>query len=419
MNLNLSAPQGIFLKGLNTKFRAYVGGFGSGKTFVGCLDLLKFASEHPRVRQGYFAPTYGDIRDIFYPTIAEAADLLGFTVEINVGNKEVHLKRNGFNYGTIICRSMDKPQSIVGFKIARALVDEIDTLPKNKAELAWRKIIARLRLKIDGVINGVGVTTTPEGFLFVYNKFKKEPTKSYSMVQASTYENEIYLPDDYISTLIESYPKNIAEAYINGDFVNMTSGSVYKNYDRTLNNTDRVWQQGEPVYIGMDFNVGNMCAIVHVKDNGQPRAVDEIIGALDTPAIIHVIKERYPNTTVRVYPDASGGSRKSVDASKTDISLLESAGFSVVYNKRNPFVKDRVMAMQLIFCNNSGDRVYKVNVDRCPTYADNLEQQVYNTTGEPDKTQGNDHTNDAGGYFISYEYAIEKPVANYSVKIAF
>ena len=29
--LNLSAPQDIYLNGLNNKFNAYVGGFGSGK----------------------------------------------------------------------------------------------------------------------------------------------------------------------------------------------------------------------------------------------------------------------------------------------------------------------------------------------------------------------------------------------------
>ena len=417
--LRISKPQEIFLNGLNTKYRAYVGGFGSGKTFVGCLDLLIFAGKHPGAPQAYFGPTYPSIRDIFFPTFDEAAHLMGYELDIKETNKEVHIYRNGKYYGVVICRSMDKPQSIVGFKVARALVDEIDTLPPQKADLAWRKITARLRYKIDGVVNGIGVTTTPEGFLFVYEKFAKNPTTSYSMVQASTYENEEYLPDDYIETLLESYPENIAKAYINGEFVNLTSGSVYNSYDRQLNNTDRVWQKGEPVYIGMDFNVGKMAGIVHVKDKGNPVAVDEIVNAYDTPDIIRIIQERYPDTTIRVYPDASGGSRKSVNASITDIALLEQAGFTVCANKKNPFVKDRILAMNRAFCNNNGERLYKVNADRCPTYADNLEQQVWSDAGEPDKTAGKDHTNDAGGYFICYEYPIDKPVANYSVSFVY
>ncbi len=92
-NLRLSAPQGIFLNDLGTKYRAYVGGYGSGKTFVGCLDLLIFFSRYPGTVQGYFGPTYPSIRDIFYPTFEEAAHLMGFRVEIREGNKEVHVYR--------------------------------------------------------------------------------------------------------------------------------------------------------------------------------------------------------------------------------------------------------------------------------------------------------------------------------------
>ena len=75
MDLRLSNPQNIFLNGLNSKYRAYVGGFGSGKTFVGCLDLIIFAATHPGTRQGYFGPTYPAIRDIFYPTFEEYNNL--------------------------------------------------------------------------------------------------------------------------------------------------------------------------------------------------------------------------------------------------------------------------------------------------------------------------------------------------------
>lgn len=409
--LDLSAPQNVFLNGLNTKWRAYVGGFGSGKTFVGCLDLLLFAGKHPKTVQGYFAPTYPVIRDIFYETISEAASLLQFTAEIRESNHEVILRRGPHYYGTIICRSMDNPASIVGFKIARALVDEIDILPADKATQAWRKIIARMRLVVKGAENGIGVTTTPEGFKFVHSTFAKEPTESYSMVQASTYENEQYLPSDYISSLIETYPENLIDAYLRGKFVNLVSGTVYKNFDRTLNHNDRVWDGKEPVYVGLDFNVGKMAAVIHVKDNKKPRAVDEIYNAYDTPEVIGILQQRYPQAQIRIYPDASGKSRKSVNASTSDLSLLSQAGFSVIANKKNPFVKDRVLSMNQMFCDNKGERHYLVNTDKCPNYADCLEQQIYAANGEPDKTQGKDHAVDAAGYFLAYDYPINKPAA--------
>lgn len=404
--LSLNAPQDIFLNRLNTKYRAFIGGFGSSKTFSGCLDLLIFAGRHPKTRQGYFAPTYSDIKDIFFPTIEEAAHMMGFTTDIKIANKEVHLYRGRLYYGTIICRSMDNPASIVGFKIARALVDEIDVLPKDKANLAWNKIVARMRLKIEGVENGISVTTTPEGFKFVYSKFAENPTESYSMVQASTYENQEYLPDDYIQTLIETYPSELIDAYIMGGFVNLTSGTVYRSYNRIGHRSHETIQEKEPLYIGQDFNVDKMASTVYVKREKVWHAVSELTGLFDTPAVIKVIKEKWPEHKINMYPDATGQNRKSVGASESDLSLLDAAGFSVYRNNTNPLVKDRVLSMNKAL----EDKLVMINDKLCPVTAKSLEQQAYDKNGVPDKKGGDDHQNDATTYPIAYEMPIIKPI---------
>lgn len=168
----LNIPQAKFLA-MQYKFKAYVAGFGSGKTWVGCGGICKGMWEHPKINQGYFAPTYPQIRDIFYPTVEEVAHDWGLNVKINEGNKEVHFYAGRQYRGTTICRSMEKPQTIVGFKIGNALIDELDVMPAQKAQLAWRKIIARMRYNVDGLRNGIDVTTTPEGFKFVYQQFAK------------------------------------------------------------------------------------------------------------------------------------------------------------------------------------------------------------------------------------------------------
>ncbi len=274
----LNVPQARFLS-MPHKFKAYIAGFGSGKTWVGCGGICKGIWEHPGINQGYFAPTYPQIRDIFYPTVEEVAADWGLNVKINEGNKEVHFYYGRQYRGTTICRSMEKPQTIVGFKIGNALVDELDILPKEKARTAWRKIIARMRYKIDGLRNGIDVTTTPEGFKFVYEQFvkavreKTELASLYGLVQASTFDNEKNLPADYIPSLLESYPPELIKAYLRGQFTNLTSGTVYHQFDRKLNNCEEVEQPGEPIYIGMDFNVGKMAGIVHVLRLGLPCAV--------------------------------------------------------------------------------------------------------------------------------------------------
>ena len=223
----LNIPQAKFLA-MQYKFKAYVAGFGSGKTWVGCGGICKGMWEHPKINQGYFAPTYPQIRDIFYPTVEEVAYDWGLNVKINEGNKEVHFYAGKQFRGTTICRSMEKPHTIVGFKIGNALIDELDVMPAKKAQLAWRKIIARMRYNVPGLRNGIDVTTTPEGFKFVYQQFAKavrdKPSLStlYGLVQASTFDNEKNLPADYIPSLMESYPPELIKAYLRGLFTNLT-----------------------------------------------------------------------------------------------------------------------------------------------------------------------------------------------------
>ncbi|HBU7648392.1 TPA: terminase family protein [Klebsiella pneumoniae] len=419
----LNIPQAKFLA-MQYKFKAYVAGFGSGKTWVGCGGICKGMWEHPKINQGYFAPTYPQIRDIFYPTVEEVAHDWGLNVKINEGNKEVHFYAGRQYRGTTICRSMEKPQTIVGFKIGNALIDELDVMPAKKAQLAWRKNIARMRYNVAGLRNGIDVTTTPEGFKFVYQQFAKavrdKPSLStlYGLVQASTFDNEKNLPPDYIPSLMESYPPELIKAYLRGQFTNLTSGTIYHQFDRKLNNCSEEEQPGEPLYIGMDFNVGKMAGIVHVLRFGLPCAVTEIIKAYDTPDIIRIIKERFwlydghdyrKVREIYIYPDASGDSRKSAHASTTDIAQLKQAGFNVIVNDSNPPVKDRINSMNAMFCNGNGERRYKVNVKRCPVYTESLEQQVWGDNGEPDKKADNDHPNDAGGYFIVKQFPIIKP----------
>lgn len=415
----LNVPQSKFLA-MPHKFRAYVAGYGSGKTWVGCDSLMIHCLRYPKINAGYFAPTYPQIRDIFYPTVEEVAFDCGLSVSINQSNKEVHVYSGSRYRSTVICRSMDNPSSIVGFKIGHALCDEIDTMKREKAREAWRKIIARMRYKVDGLRNGIDVTTTPEGFQFVYEQFvkavreKPELGKLYGLIQASTYDNAANLPDDYIASLKASYPPQLIEAYLNGQFVNLNSGTVYSNFDREENHTDAEMEHGEPLHIGMDFNVLKMAAVVYVIRDGNPYAVAELTDVRDTPTMADLLKERYAGRAITIYPDASGQNRSSKNWSQSDISILKQAGFVIRVDSTNPSVKDRVNSTQAMLLNGNGERRLKVNTRNCPKLTEAMEQQVYDNNGEPDKTSGHDHVTDAGTYPIVKLYPIKKPAVGRS-----
>jgi hypothetical protein len=108
---------------------------------------------------------------------------------------------------------------------------------------------------------------------------------------------------------------------------------------------------------------------------------------------------------LRFYPDASGNSRKTINASESDISLLRQAGFVIKVRDSNPFVKDRILAVNGALANGK----MWVNASKCPDVVACLEQQAYDKNGEPDKKSGFDHQNDATGYPIVYEMPVRKP----------
>ncbi len=412
----LNSPQARFLA-LPHKYRAFVAGYGSGKTWVGAAAHCKHFWENPKVPAGYFAPTFPHIRDIYFPTFEEVAEDWGLRCEIREANKEIHVYAGRQYRGTIICRSMEKPGNIVGFKIGRALVDELDVLEARKAALAWRKIIARMRVNLPGLLNGIDVTTTPEGFRFVYQQFEKqirekpELGQMYGMVQASTYENGKNLPDDYIPSLRASYPPQLIDAYIDGKFVNLASGSVYSDFDRRKNHTKERIKDSEAVHVGMDFNVQNMTAIISVIRDDRPLTLAELTKVRDTPAMAALLKQRYPGRSITIYPDASGGNTSSKNASESDLSILRQAGFSIRVNGSNPAVRDRVNAVNGMICNAEGERRWLINTDNCPVLTESLEQQAYDSNGEPDKKSGLDHAPDAAGYFLSNRWPVARRAA--------
>lgn len=403
MQIRLSNEQFEFVTA-EEQFPGFVGGFGSGKTFAGVSRSLAKKLQYPGQNVGYYLPTYDLVTTVAFPRFEEQLDEMKVRHRINKNDKIIDLGP----FGQVIMRTMDTPERIIGFEVADSVVDELDTLPREKARDAWVKIIARNRQKKpDGSLNTVGVVTTPEGFRFVYHRWKRDPAPGYRLIKAPTQSNAKHLPAGYIQSLKDSYPENLLAAYLDGEFVNLTSGTVYTGYDRHKNASTEVIREGDALNVGMDFNVGKMALVIFVEREGKPHAVKEHTDGLDTPEMIDLLHTTYGGHKITVFPDASGKNRKSNKASASDIALLKEAGFRVNVNPSNPAVRDRVLAMNYML----ESRDLRVNTDQCPMLADALEQQAYNAHGEPDKSSGFDHVNDGAGYYIAYRFPIVKRVA--------
>ena len=200
------------------------------------------------------------------------------------------------------------------------------------------------------------------------------------------------------------YPPELIEAYINGEFTNLTSGTVYTRYDRSFNDTDKVDDSRSDIHIGIDFNVSAMSAVAGLFKEQKLYIVDEYVGLFDTPELITVLEEKYAGRRVFVYPDAAGDARKSVQADVTDIKLLRGAGFTVRTKTKNPSVQDRVNTLNTRFRSADEQTSVYVNVNRCEKLVRSLEQQAYDEkTKAPDKKNGHDNNGiDALGYLTHF-----------------
>lgn len=414
--ITLNPAQSDFVEDRLSKAVAFVTGYGGGKSFSLVLKMILLKLEYPKTDILYVMPTFSMYRDILIPLLREITEGTNIGWEWNKSTGEIFFDCGG----RIILKSADDPSKIVGFNVGFVLLDELDTLPTEKAREVFLKSSARARVRLpDGRQNQVFIGTTPEGRRFVYIMFKKNKPDNYRLIQASSRLNP-YLDESYFENIIATAPNaQIAKAYIEGHFVNMAVGAVYTAFDAEKCHTDARYRDGEELHLGMDFNVLNMNACVFTKRetlknsaspyNGKPllHAIAHLHNITDTPEMIEVIREKYPRSPIHIYPDASGKNASSKGASTSDLSQLRQAGFHVHAKSKNPRVQDRVNSVNSAF--KTG--LVKVNSNACEELVDSLESQTYNEKTEmPEKTVGSsiDDVNDSFGYIVYYIYPLKR-----------
>ena len=409
MQLALTEPQEEFTFCEDT-FPALVGGLGSGKTMAGSTRLLLKMLAEPAINTAHYMPTYDLLRLRAVPGTQELLEKLNIPYKTNKSTWSIDLE----GYGDIIFRSYDNPARIVSYEVAHSIVDELDTLPKDKAEIVWRKVSERNRQRCKGK-NSIGNVTTPDhGYAgFTYAKWVKNPADGYRIIKAPTASNP-YLPDSYIEQIRTNYDPLLADMYLSGEFVSLSRNKVYHFFSRAKHHRAReITESDNYLHIGLDFNIGGTCATVWLTENNKPIAVDEFISHDTRDFIAKVQRFKKPGRTLTIYPDASGNSG-STNASKTDIQLLRDASLSIDCPAANPAIRDSVNAVNALL---SHDSMF-VNTDKCPNLAAAIESQGYDKNGDPEKFNTHpslDDWTDGMRYFINRRFPIQRPMIRASL----
>ena len=416
MKFNVFKHQNKFIRS-DEKFVLLCGGYGSGKTVSLCLKAITELGRNPNKTILLAEPVYPMIKDVLQPTLESILSDLKFKYTYRASENKYNIFwKNG--KGSIILRSAENWRRWAGLNLCAFGIDEAALL---KDDSAWKMGMSRLR---DGNHLTGFITTTPEGFNWVYEYWKEKPKDNYQLIKAKTTDNT-FLPDEFVETLKENYDSKLVDAYINGNFVNLQHGQAYYNFDRGLNETQTKYDPQKQIRIALDFNVEPMCAVLLQFYNTNPkiRVFDEISisyggsGELMTERISREIKAKYPKSKFAptdifkkqpirdnyiCYPDPAGQQRRT-SARLTDHDILRKEGFLVKVKRSAPRVIDRL---------NSVNNAFKSMIvdPKCKGLIKDLEQVcVKEGTRELDKSQKDlSHFSDALGYFIDYEMPVRK-----------
>lgn len=391
----------------DTKWLGMVAGYASGKTLGVVIKALDLSSKNPGFTGVVLEPTYDMCRTVLADQFDFVLQQYGFvegdTYDVRLSPSiEYHIH---WRDGTSIIRllSAENYKRLYGQNLAWGISDEHDLHSKQLANKIFHALSSRLR--VGKVIQGCFVST-PEGtHRWMYDFFKKNAHESdRKLIQASTYDNP-HIDADFIPSLRKQYDALKIEAYLNGQFVNLTTATVYHEFSRELNGTSNTladFPKNQILHVGMDFNVNFMSAAVCVVKDQKLYVIDEIVKQRDTRSMSQELLRRYPNRTIVVYPDSSSASENTKTA-LTDIHILKSHNFEIQRRSKNPPVADRVNSVNARLRNDLDQRHVFVNEHKCPTLVEGLDSQVWVKKGDkqaPCKDNEYNHILDGLGYLI-------------------
>ncbi len=267
------------------KYRAYVGGIGSGKTMAGCAETIKFIIENPGCLFVIAAPTYPMLRDA---TLRTFFDLCPRELIENYNSTENIIKF--VNGSEVLCRSCEDVRNIErlrGTNLAGFWIDESALVP----HMAWKVLIGRLRQSDMNL--SAWITTSPKGFNWVYTEFAEKEREEYVLIPCSSRDNP-YLTKGYIRDLEQSYVGVFARQEIEGEFVGF-EGAVYSSFSRKIHIGEKTIPDMKYFVAGVDWGYTNPSVILVVGIDKQERAwiFEEFyrVNVLVEPELVEVAKQ--------------------------------------------------------------------------------------------------------------------------------
>jgi PBSX family phage terminase large subunit len=278
-----------------SRFAAYIGGIGSGKTYAGAVKVLQRLNE-----PGYgmiAAPTFPMLRDSTRRSLIQALDSAGIQYDMNKSENSIKVGQH-----EIICRSLDNPETLRGPNLQWAWIDEAALV----SEMAWRIVKGRVR---EGDKQQAWITTTPKGRNWIWKEWVAEPDANHTIYKTRTTENK-HLDPDFAASL--DYDGLFAEQELAGEFVAF-EGLVYPQFQREM--VKQMDCDGWRTVIGGDLGASHptVVLVIRLAGDGRVHIESEICRPMNDDQVLEAFTREMDRTHAeRVWIDPSA--KGTIDA---------------------------------------------------------------------------------------------------------
>ena len=386
----------------NHRFRVVCAGRRFGKTYLAIRELC-FHAREPDQEVLYVAPTFGQAKHIVWRQLKNRLQSLNWIKKVNETELTITLRNNS----RIYLKGADAYDRLRGGQYNFIVIDEMaDIVPE-----AWYET---LRPTLSNTLGKALFIGTPKGLNHFYDLYQNSQTdqEHWSSYSFTTLEGG-NVPETEITQARRDLDSKTFKQEYEASFETF-SGRIYYGFERGLNVQDPAQVNTNTIYVGADFNVSPMSAVIAQREGNDLYVIDEIrMYSSNTNELADEIKTRYGTSKVWIYPDPAGSARKSSANGITDHIILANAGFVVKAPRSHTPVRDRINAVNSRLCDSTGIRHLFVGA-KCKYTIESLERQVYKEgTSQPDKESGYDHMNDALGYMVDYIWPVTRDRQEY------
>lgn len=413
--------EAVRLLGGDQRHTMLYGGSRSGKTFILCYALIVRACKTPsrhaivrlhfnHVKTSIWLDTLPKVFKLCFPDLDE-------TIKWNNTDYYVEFP-NGSELWVAGLDDKKRVEKILGREFSTIFFNECSQIPYAGISIALTRLAEKNSLKKKAYYD----ENPPNKRHWSYPLFilGKDPETWEELKRKTNYSHFLMNPGDnienidpeYITDVLDELPAKQRARFLLGEFTDEGIGSIYYAFDREKNVRPVKLNPQLPIYVGMDFNVNPMTAVIGQVSAREIVIFDEIyLDNSNTSEMAQVLNQKF-GTSLRIVPDATGKALKTSAAGLSDHEILRRAGFSVE-SSPNPFRMDRYNAVNKLLEDG------RLTIDpKCVKLIKDLEQLAYkegtNLPDVSDKMIG--HISDGLGYLVYKTHGIRPQSSPRSVR---